>query len=92
MMTIKDKLNYARTQITSAIKDLTEAETIGDISSLIRACQQLDEQYEEMCDDWDIQHGDEPGTTYKTGLNIEFYIEGLDWHDVSLALRKLSKS
>ncbi len=63
-----------------------------NIGALIRACETVDRQYKEMCDQADSDYGDDPGTNYQTGMNIEFYIQASDWHTISTALRKIKET
>lgn len=62
------------------------------IADLLKACTALDNYYKQWCDEGDEDCGDAKGTTYnsKGGISMEFYIEASDWHQVSLALRKLT--
>lgn len=58
---------------------------------MLQAVRVLDEHYKEFCNEFDENDGSSEGTTYKQGINIEFYIEADLWHDVSLALRKIDQ-
>lgn len=71
------------------------AEILGNnkhIYNLIEKCQQLDVHYKQYCDEVDEADDAEPGTTYRDGISIEFYIEADWWHDISLILREMNKS
>ena len=61
------------------------------LTEVLRGCRDIEEQYKEFCEQRDAAEGEEKGTNYAQGVNMEFYIEGLSWHDVSLALRRLEK-
>ena len=71
------------------LEDLKSAPEKENIVDLIKACELIDEKYQEMCSEFDRDDKLIPGTTYTHGINIEFYIEANWWHDVSEALRKL---
>lgn len=60
--------------------------------ALIQACEAVDRQYKEMCDDCGKEWGDEPSTNYQDGVSTKFYIEASDWHDISIALRKIKET
>lgn len=59
------------------------------VRELIARCRDIDEQYKELCAERDVDWDEAPGTSYKIGINTEFYIESSDWHDISIELRKL---
>ena len=61
------------------------------IAKLIEACERLDEYYKDWCEEIDDEYGDERGTAYEQGTNMEFYIESSEWHNISEALRELRK-
>jgi len=84
----------AKRYLDEAAKHIKEADGASPevIAELIAACRGIDEHYKEMCAEADDRYGDPDGTTYRDGISIEFYIEADWWHDVSLALRKLTPS
>jgi hypothetical protein len=84
-MTIDENLDTARITLNNAIELLKAAPERSAISDLIMACEVIDAQYKQMCEDT-YQSGKD---AYENGVSIEFYIEAEDWHEVSLALRKL---
>ena len=86
---IMNKLNQARMNIEAAIETLEENPEIDAISEILDACSRIDAYYREWCKELDDYDCAPKGTNYKDGVNMEFYIEGLWWHDVSRALRKL---
>jgi hypothetical protein len=88
---MKHELEIAKTQIDQALHQLNTAPEKGQIADLIAACEVIDMAYKLMCreDDDDMQVP--AGTSYKEGMDIEFYIEASWWHDVSVALRELKK-
>ena len=53
-------------------------------------CEICQEPIKEYCDELDVANGDEVGTAYRDDPNVEFYIDTSNWHDISLALRKLN--
>ncbi len=87
---MKEKLVYARDYINSVIRDIENAPQKEAIVDLLKVCQSLDEYYKEYCDELDVANGDEVGTAYRDDPNVEFYIDTSNWHDISLALRKLN--
>lgn len=62
------------------------------ILALVEACEVVDRQYKTMCDELDEEVGDVAGMGYERGISIEFYIEASDWHDISIALRKIKET
>ena len=90
-MKIEDRLEYAKNYIDAALKDLEESPEKSAIAELLNTIKSVDGYYKEWCAEFDDEHGDPEGSTYEHGVSIEFYIEAEDWHDISLALRKLEK-
>jgi hypothetical protein len=92
MNTLIEKLLAAKTRLDDVISLLEHEPELGAISDLIEACEDIDYYYKHhVCKERDDGDGLVDGTTYKNGMNVEFYIEAEDWHRVSLALRKLRK-
>ncbi len=61
------------------------------IDQLIAACEVIDAEYKIMCNEIDTYAGDSAGEpSYVQGVSTEFYIEGTDWHNISLVLRQLT--
>jgi hypothetical protein len=92
MSSLREKLFRIQNITQSAIDDLLADENIAGndaVRELIARCRDIDEHYKEYCAECDVNWGEEPGTSYKEGVNMEFYIESSDWHDISLELRKL---
>ena len=93
MYSVEDKIGFIRTTADAVLADLKAAPDRTDIIELLEACEQCDEKYRNLCFEFDERDGVAPGTNYNEGgLSIEFYIEALDWEDISKALRKLRKS
>lgn len=90
-MLIKEQLEFANSYINKALNLLEEAPEADALVSLLLRCRALDEYYKQWCNDLDNLYGDEPGTAYKEGTSMEFYIESSDWHALSLELRKLEE-
>lgn len=89
MSNLKYHIELAERQL-AVVKELVEqAPELDAITDLISACQKIEYHYQEFCKEMDENFGDEPGTSYEEGVNIEYYIEADWWHDVSVALRKL---
>ncbi len=86
---ILDDVNRALTFLERVKEDLEANETIGLNADLLRTLLILDERYKEFTLSWDEDDDEDPGTVYnsKYGVNVEFYIEASDWHDISKALR-----
>ncbi len=91
-MPIKYRLEQAECLIKGILQELDSAPEKSEIAGLLAACDVIDEKYKEFCDNHDDFSGEEAGTTYKNGINIEFEIEADWWHDVSLLLRKLREN
>lgn len=67
-------------------------ETCPDLTALtelLAACNEIESYYITYCEEQDETAGVKKGTAYQEGVNMEFYIEGLDWHRISQALRQL---
>ena len=88
MSSIKSDLQKVAGLEEWALKDLEADENIGAMPDLLRALLALEEHYKEFCLSMDDNYQEPDGTTYRDGINIEFYIEASDWHDISVALRK----
>lgn len=73
-------------RIKAKLEDTPEINLIRDLLDAIRG---FDAIYKEACDNFDLDFGETPGTSYNEGMTVEFYIESDDWHQVSLALRQL---
>lgn len=89
-----DKLEEAKELIKSVQTELEgspDYENIGRFKRLIEACEVIEERYKEYCEGCDDDLGLKSGETYKEGIHMEFYIESSDWHEISLALRELTK-
>lgn len=86
---IKYDLKKAKQYLDNVIVKLDEAPEKIEIAELIAACQKLDNYYADFCEEIDEEYGDEKGTAYKNGFSLEFYIESDNWHEISLALRRL---
>ena len=89
-MSTIDGLRYIADNLARAIVELQNAPEKSDIAELVDACKRVDAYYEAWCEDNDFQRGHEPGTTYRDGISLEFYIEAEDWHQISLALRAIN--
>jgi len=88
---IKENLEYAKRYIDAAISKLDETPDKDAIADLLIALEGIDEYYKSFCESLDEDQGEEIGTSYEHGVNLEFYIESEWWHDVSIALRKLNE-
>lgn len=78
-------------EVAKSLEDSPEHEKSQAAKFLIEKCEIIEERYKEYCEECDDSFGYEPGTSYKEGVNMEFYIESSDWHQISLALRVLAK-
>ena len=85
MMNVKE----LREILNNVLDRLEEAPEKEAIVGLLEACEVIDEHYKSYCEELEEQGGDEPGSLYKDGVSIEYYIEASWWHDVSVQLRKL---
>jgi len=83
-----DKLKRIKSLTDSILKDIENVPEKAAISNLLKALQLIEDYYKSWCREHDDDTGDAPGTTYKNGTFIEFYIESDWWHDVSKELRK----
>ena len=88
-MSMTFDLELAIRTIEGVIKDLNNAPEKTAIVKLIKACEAIDRHYFKTCQQIDEDYGDEPGTAYEGGFNMEYYIEGDWWQEVSEALREL---
>ena len=89
---ISDRLQQISHQLTEVSAHLDAAPVKADTADLMAALKVIEDYYkDDFCHNCDIDFGESPGTTYKTGISLEFYIEADWWHNVSLALRKLNE-
>ena len=91
-MGIIDEIERITILSRSVVTDLKKAPEKEAIVSLLQVCQELDLYYQEYCRDDELEYYRDKKNTYELGLNMEFYIEGSQWHEVSIALRKLGWS
>lgn len=90
MYSVEDKIRFIQKTSEAVLADLKVAPEKSTISNLLRACEAVDQRFQEFCAEFDQQDGLEPGTTYREGVPpMEFYIESSDWEEISLELRKL---
>lgn len=88
-MDVIENIKTARYYLDNIVKEIEKAPEKTSIIRLISLCKMIDERYKEACNDIDGLMEEPIGTKYRNGMNSEFYIEGLDWHMVSLALDKI---
>ncbi len=89
-MSIKSDIETAEQYLNRAKESLDEVPNVEALSELLDALFVIENYYRDrFCPEMDEDFGDDPGTTYEDGANIEFYIEADWWHDVSKAIRKL---
>ena len=88
-MTLLYKLNQAKWSIQSVIDHIERMPDGAAMADLIEACINIDNNYKRWCSEMDEGSDQIEGTTYEEGIFIEYEIEASDWHDVSLALRKI---
>ena len=88
-MKLRHDINLAKSALDRIERALDEQQQVEALDELVRVCRDLDEHYENTCNELDRDAGDPEGTHYKGGWNMEFYIESFMWHRISLALRKL---
>lgn len=81
-------------QLSQVRESLERDEKIGLTDEMIATLKLLDFHYQEYCAELDKEYNEPEGTTYnnKYGPSIEYYIEADMWHDVSLALRQLTRT
>ncbi len=91
MSEVEDNLVRAKNLIDMSINDLRTVPEKADISELLDQVQKLDNHYKKMCEEMDENYEDEIGTTYRDGISIEYQIEAMWWHDISLAFRKFRR-
>lgn len=94
-MKVNDRLRTMKNLIDVIIDQNEKAEKLAKnegILALVEACEVIDRQYKTMCDELDEEVGDDVGMGYEHGISIEFYIEATDWHDISIALRKIKET
>ena len=82
-----DHLIYAKRKIADLEEELERLPDIQAMADLIVACEALDSSYKRWCEEAD----EDDRTTYNEGANVEFYVEAVDMHDMSIALRRLIK-
>ena len=85
------KLELIRNYANESIKEIRNAPEKAILSELMKALYQLDTHYKDYCEECDEDYGYEKGTHYREDMNMKWYIEGLQWHEVSLLLRELKK-
>ena len=91
MTDVKTAAQYAINHLEDFKHRLIESENVDQVllSQLLKKLEVIDDYYKTTCEEGDEQEGLEPGTTYKTGYNMEFYIESIWWDDVSQIFRKI---
>ena len=90
-MSINYNLETAERLIKEARQELKDVPERAALVELINACETLDKHYKKYCEKIDFVNADEPGTAYKDGFSMEYYIEGDWWQQISEALRVLRK-
>jgi hypothetical protein len=88
-MDVINQLKISQKWLSDSIESIERSKEITLPDELLDALDYIDSYYERFCGELDEDFGDEPGTTYKDGVSIEFYIEADWWHKVSLILRSL---
>jgi DNA gyrase/topoisomerase IV subunit A len=88
---MKDTLEAIQRLAHAGLAEIEQTPEREHIAKLIEACERLDEYYKDWCEEIDDEYGDERGTAYEQGTNMEFYIESSEWHNISEALRELRK-
>ncbi len=83
-------LKIAKLYIDNVLTDLKENPEQTTLTDLLNACESIDRYYKEgFCAECDVDYGEQEGTTYEHGTEMEFYIESSAWHDISKAIRVL---
>jgi hypothetical protein len=83
------RLEYIEKQIRTIKSIIETCPDLLALTEIIKTCKEIDDYYKEFCEQRDEAEGEEKGTNYRDGVNMEFYIEGLDWYTISVALRRL---
>ena len=93
-MDINEDLEIALAYIKSAQEDFKNLPEASAINLLLTALEPIEEKYIDWCAEQDEYEDVPEGTTHKSksGVSMEFYIESLDWHQVSRELQKLKKN
>lgn len=75
----------------SALAELDRTPQQEAIMELMETCQKIDDYYRDyFCEEFKEMDGDDIYNS-EGGVNVEFYIEADDWHDISKALRKIKQ-
>lgn len=89
-MSLSDRIHHAKHQLNLVLEELAKVPDKSTLVDLFAALENIERHYIEFCASCD--EGQEPGSTYRDGISLEFYIEADWWHDVSVALRKLKQA
>jgi len=90
-MDVSWELEQAKSLIDRALLRIENAPEAGALITVLEECEKLDRHYKKYCEEIDLNNGDEIGTAYEYGFNMEYYIEGDWWQTISEALRVLRK-
>ena len=84
-------LKYTISNLTKLKDSLEKDKETSEIlmNQLLDKIEVIDDYYKSTCFEADDDYDLEPGTTYKTGYNMEMYIESSWWDDVSQIYRKI---
>ncbi len=89
-----ENLKTINNQLTNVIKTLEQvnAAKLGLVADLIGACQEIDTEYKDFCNEIDDENEQEIGITYAKGISVEWQIEADWWHPISKILNKINET
>lgn len=86
LMSQQEKIEYAIDYLQSINLDKSPEALVNN---LLTSLEKLDNEYKRICAELDEEEEVADGYHYEEGFNSELYFEGVWFHEVSLAFRKL---